>query len=196
VKRAGPRAEALKETRDGPSEKLGRVTDIWVSLLHVRRLDATGGAYIYGAARADGVVAAVAALALQADEMDLEPLAIEWLQTHESLPPRGQESEPVRAVVAALEDADVALDFAFSYPEDAEPDPADALKEHIDGFVEHWIDDAVERFGAFELGDYAFVAEMRLDPGDDQTEIGWAYQGSLTRAPELFTRAAEDAQDD
>jgi hypothetical protein len=170
------------------------VNDIWVSLLHVRRLDGTGGAYIYGAARAEGVVGAVAALALQAEEMGLEPLAIEWLQTHASLPQRGQESEPVRAVVAALADAPAVLDFVFSYPEDEEPDPADALKEHVEGFVEHWIDDAVDRFGAFELGDYAFVAEMRLDPGGDATEIGWAYQGSLTRAAQLFTRAAQDAQ--
>jgi hypothetical protein len=178
-----------------PSEKLRCVNDIWVALLHVRRLDGTGGAFVYGAARAEGVVGAVAALALHAGEQELELLAIEWLQSYDSLPQRGQESEPVRAVVAAAEEADAVLDFAFAYPEDAEPDPAEVLKEHVDGFVEHWIDDAVERFGAFELGDYAFIAEMRLDPGDAEPEIGWAYQGSLTRASQLFARAAREAQD-
>jgi len=30
---------------------------------------------------------------------------------------------------------------------------------------------------------------------DGETEIGWAYQGSLLRAAELFERAAEDARD-
>ena len=113
--------------------------------------------------------------------------AIEWLQTYESLPERGQQSEPVQSVVALLEDDDVALDWANSTPADEEPDPADALRE----LVENWIDGATERFGDFELGDHALVAELRLD---DDVELGWAYHGSLRGAAALSS-AADDARD-
>ncbi len=155
--------------------------ELYIALLH------TPGAFIYGAARADSVVAAVAAFA-ETEEL----LGIEWLQTYDELPERGQQSEPVQGVLAKLGDGDVALDWAFTYPLDEEPDPADALKEQVEGFVEGWIEGAVERFGDFEFGDYAFVAEMRID-GD--VEIGWAYQGSLLRAAALFERAADDARE-
>jgi hypothetical protein len=159
------------------------VPELFIGLVHVR------GAYIYGAARADSVLAALAAMA---DETDQELLGVEWLQTYEELPERGRQSEPVRGVLEKLGDGGAALDWAYTYPDDAGPDPADALKEHVEGFVEHWIDGAVERFGAFEFGDYAFLAEMQLD---GETEIGWAYSGSLTRAADLFTRAARDARE-
>ena len=161
------------------------MAELYIALLHAR------GAYIYGAARADSVLEALAAMADSDDSLEL--LGVEWLQTYEELPERGRQSEPVQGVLATLGDDDAALDWAFTYPEDAEPDPADVLKEHVDGFVEHWIDGAVERFGEFEFGDYAFVAEMRLD---GETEIGWAYQGSLLRAADLFARAAEEARED
>jgi hypothetical protein len=160
------------------------VAELYIGLLHMR------GSYIYGAARADSVLEALAAMADCDDALEL--LGVEWLQTYDELPEAGRQSEPVQGVLATLGDARAALDWAFTYPEDAEPDPADVLKEQVDGFVERWIDGAVDRFGAFELGDYAFVAELRLD-GD--TEIGWAYQGSLLRAADLFARAAEDARD-
>jgi hypothetical protein len=158
--------------------------ELYIGLLHVR------GAYVYGAARADGVLAALAAMADCDDSLEL--LGVEWLQTYDELPERGRESEPVVGVLETLGEDDAALDWAFTYPEDAEPDPADVLKDQVDGFVERWIDGAVERFGEFDFGDYAFVAEMKLD---GETEIGWAYQGSLLRATELFERAAEDARD-
>jgi hypothetical protein len=157
--------------------------ELYIGLLHVR------GAYIYGAARADGALAALAAMADADDSLEL--LGVEWLQTFDELPERGQQSEPVQGVLATLGDGDAALDWAFTYPEDAEPDPADVLKEQVEGFVDAWIEGAVERFGEFEFGDYAFVAEMKLD---GETEIGWAYQGSLLRAADLFARAAEDAR--
>ena len=155
--------------------------ELYIALLNV------DGAFIYGAARAETVVAAVAAFAEQE-----ELLGIEWLQTYDSLPDRGQQSEPVQGVLAKLADGDVALDWAYTYPTDEESVAADALQEQVDGFVDGWIEGAVERFGEFEFGDYAFVAEMHLD-GD--VEIGWAYQGSLTRAAALFERAADDARE-
>jgi hypothetical protein len=157
------------------------VAELYIALLHIP------GAFIHGAARADSVVEAVAAFASEE-----ELLGIEWLQTYDSLPDRGQQSEPVQGVLAKLGDGDVALDWAYTYPTDPETDAADTLKQQVEGFVEGWIEGAVERFGEFEFGDYAFVAEMHLD-GD--VEIGWAYQGALTRAAELFERAADDARD-
>ena len=153
------------------------MTELYIALLQA------GGEFVYAGARAERVAAAVAAFAA---EHELE--AIEWLQTYDSLPERGQQSEPVQSVLALLEEDDVALDWANSAPADEEPDPADAARE----LVENWIDGAVERFGEFELGDHAFVAELRL--GDD-VEIGWAYHGSLRGAAALFERAADDARE-
>jgi hypothetical protein len=162
------------------------MSELYIGLLHMR------GAYIYGAARADSVLAALAAMADV--DPDLELLGVEWLQTYDELPERGQQSEPVRGVLAALADGRAALDHSFTYPEDAEPDPADALREEVESFVGGWIEGAAERFGDFALGDYAFIAELRF-PDEDEAEIGWAYQGSVAGAPALFTRAARDAED-
>jgi hypothetical protein len=69
------------------------------------------------------------------------------------------------------------------------------LKERVGGFIERWIDGAVEACGPFELGDFAFVAEMRF-PNDVAPELGWAYDGDIARAPALFARAAEVAARD
>src|SRR5690349_16962451 len=105
------------------------------------------GTYIYGAARADSVLAALAAMADV--DPDLELVGVEWLQTFDELPERGQSSEPVQGVLETLGDGNAALDFSYTYPEDAEPDPGDVLKEQLEGFVDAWIDGAVERFGSF-----------------------------------------------
>ena len=151
--------------------------ELYIALLQV------DGEFVYGGTRADSVVAAVSALG---EERELE--AIEWLQTYDSLPPGGQQSEPVQSVLALLEDDDVVLDWANSSPAGEEPDPADPLRE----LVENWIDGAAERVGDFELGDHALVAELRFD---DEVELGWAYHGSLRGAKALFQRAS-DAVDD
>jgi hypothetical protein len=60
--------------------------------------------------------------------------------------------------------------------------------------VESWVEGALEECGDFDLGDFGFVAEMRFEP--DETEIGWAYSGTLERAGDLFTRAVAAAAEE
>ena len=147
--------------------------ELYVALLHVP------GAFVYAGTRAASVAEAVA-------RFGEEMLGIEWLQTFDSLPARGQENEAVQAVLAALLDEDVA--FVEGYDEDEAGDPAEGLRAHLD----HWVDEAAERFGEFSIGAYGFVVEMRLD---DEVELGWAYGGAMEPgAVQLFTRAAEQAR--
>ncbi len=162
------------------------MSELYIGLLHMR------GTYIYGAARADSVLAALAAMS-DVDQ-DLELLGVEWLQTYDELPERGQNSEPVQGVLERLGDGNAALDWSYTYPEDAEPDLADVLKEQVEGFIDGWIEGAVERLGEFTFGDYAFIAELRFQD-EEETELGWAYKGSLKGASHLFTRAVRDAED-
>jgi len=171
------------------------MAELWIALLETRRLDGDGGAYIYGAARADSVLGAVAALTDSAEEREVELRGVEWLQTYDSLPESGQESEPVRDVVALLgDDGRVALDWSFTFPADEGPDPVETLTEQVDALVHGWIEGGVERFGAFELGDFAFVAELRFE--GEEPSIGWAYGGDVaTGALDLFERASEQARD-
>lgn len=144
-----------------------------MALLHVE------GAFVYAGTRAASVAEAVARFG---DEV----LGIEWLQTFDSLPARGQENEAVQAVLAGLRDEDVA--FVEGYPEEEGGDPAEGLRAHVD----HWVDEAAERFGEFSIGAYGFVVEMRLDGA---VELGWAYGGAMEPgAVELFRRAAEQAR--
>ena len=65
---------------------------------------------------------------------------------------------------------------------------AEVLKAHVD----HWVDEAAERFGEFSIGAYGFAVELRID---DEVELGWAYGGAMSPgAAELFGRAAEQAR--
>lgn len=171
------------------------MAELWIALLETRRLDGDGGAYIYGAARADSVLGAVAALTDCAEERDVELRGFEWLQTYDSLPESGQESEPVRDVLALLgDDGRVAMDWSFTFPADAEPDPVEAITDQIDSLVHGWVEGGVERFGAFELGDFAFIAELRFE--GEEPSIGWAYGGDVaTGALDLFERAVQQARD-
>jgi hypothetical protein len=149
------------------------VSEIYVALLHVP------GAFVYAGTRAGSVAEAVT-------KFGDGVLGIEWLQTLDSLPPGGQSSEAVQAVLAGLLDEDVA--FVEGYGEDEAGDPAEGLRAHLD----HWVDEAAERFGEFSIGAYGFVLELRLD---DEVELGWAYGGAMTPgAAELFGRAAEQAR--
>jgi hypothetical protein len=166
--------------------------EIWVGMLDVKPgPDGTGGAYAFCAARADSAAAAIAA----ASEQGFAIAAIEWLAPYAALPQARRESEAIAAVVNALGDGDVVLDQFFAYPDEDEPDLAEDLKERVAGFVERWIEGAVEACGEFELGEFAFVAEMRF-PDDPAPELGWAYDGAIVNAPALFARAAEVAARD
>ena len=145
--------------------------ELYVGLLHLQ------GSYVYAATRAASIAEAVTAFG---DEV----IGIEWLQTFDSLPPSGQSSEAVQAVLAELLDNDV----AFVEGDDESGDPAEVLKAHVD----HWVDEAAERFGEFSIGAYGFAVELRID---DEVELGWAYGGAISPgAAELFTRAAEQAR--
>ena len=147
--------------------------ELYVALLHLP------GSFVYAATRASSVAEAVAAFG---DEV----IGIEWLQTFDSLPPSGQSSEAVQAVLAGLLDEEVV--FVEGYPEEESGDPAEALRAHVD----HWVDEAAERFGEFSIGAYGFVMELHVD---DEVELGWAYGGELSPgAAELFARAAEQAR--
>ena len=58
--------------------------------------------------------------------------------------------------------------------------------------MDHWVDEAAERFGEFSIGAYGFAVELRID---DEVELGWAYGGAMSPgAAELFGRAAEQAR--
>ena len=145
--------------------------ELYVGLLHLE------GSFVYAATRAGSVAEAVAAFG---DEV----IGIDWLQTFDSLPPSGQSSEAVQAVLAELLDNDV----AFVEGDDESGDPAEVLKAHVD----HWVDEATERFGGFAIGAYGFAVELRID---DEVELGWAYGGAMSPgAAELFGRAAEQAR--
>ena len=89
-------------------------------------------------------------------------------------------------MLAGLLDEDVV--FVEGYPEEESGDPAEALRAHVD----HWVDEAAERFGEFSIGAYGFVMELRVD---DEVELGWAYGGEMSPgAADLFSRAAEQAR--
>jgi hypothetical protein len=149
------------------------VSDIYVALLHVP------GEFVYAGTRASSVLEAVT-------NFGDAVVGIEWLQTLNSLPARGQENEAVQAVLAGLLDEDVA--FVEGYPEEESGDPAEAMRAHVD----HWVDEAAERFGEFSIGAYGFVMELQVD---DEVELGWAYGGEMSPgAAELFSRAAEQAR--
>ncbi len=137
----------------------------------------------------------MAALTDSAEERDVELRGVEWLQTYDSLPEGGQASEPVQDVVALLgDDGHVALDWSSAVPADQGPDPAEEITEQVDALVHGWIEAGVERFGAFELGDFAFVAELRFE--GEEPSIGWAFGGDVaTGALDLFERAVQQARD-
>jgi hypothetical protein len=168
---------------------------IWVGMVDVRPgPDGPGGAYAYCAARAESVADAVGEIGAQVGAQGFELVAIEWLSRWAELSQPRRDSDAVAAVLAALADGNVALDRFFSYPEPEEHGAADLLKRCVQGFVEGWIDGAVESCGPFELGDFAFVAEMRF--ADEDPELGWAYSGALEHAPALFARASEVAEEE
>ena len=147
--------------------------ELYVGLLHLPARSST---------RRRGLTSVAEAVAAFGDEV----IGIEWLQTFDSLPPSGQSSEAVQAVLAELLDADVA--FVEGDDEDESGDPAEVLKAHVD----HWVDEAAERFGEFSIGAYGFAVELRID---DEVELGWAYGGAMSPgAAELFGRAAEQAR--
>lgn len=150
------------------------MSDIFIALLHLP------GEFVYAGTRASTVVEAVTKLG---DDV----VGIEWLQTFDSLPPSGQANEAVQAVLAGLLDEDVV--FVEGYGEEEAGDPTETLRAHLD----HWVDEAADRFGEFSVGAYGFVLEMLLD---GEVELGWAYGGALSPgAAELFSRAAEQARD-
>jgi hypothetical protein len=154
--------------------------ELWICLLDV------DGAYVYGAGRAPSVLTLVAALTDELERRGLQLTAIEWLNAYDALPPQQRESEPIASLVEAAGDG-VALSELEPYEDGAEQ------KDRILTFIANWVDNAVEHGGAFELGDFAFVAEMRYDDGDP-LQLGWAYAGELRSAAELFTRAARQAE--
>jgi hypothetical protein len=87
---------------------------------------------------------------------------------------------------AGLLDSEVA--YVEGYSEEESGDPTDTLRAHID----HWVDEAAERFGEFSVGAYGFVMELQVDGA---VELGWAYGGALEPGAEsLFARAAEQAR--
>jgi hypothetical protein len=154
--------------------------ELWVCLLDV------DGAYVYGAGRAPSVLTFVAALTDELDRRGLELTAIEWLNAYDVLPPPQREGEPIASLVEAAGDG-VALGELEPYEDGSEQ------KDRILTFIANWVDNAVEHGGGFELGDFAFVAEMRYDDTEPM-QIGWAYAGALRNASELFSRAARQAE--
>jgi hypothetical protein len=154
--------------------------ELWICLLDV------DGAYVYGAGRAPSVLTLVAALTDELERRGLQLTAIEWLNAYDALPAQQRESEPIASLVEAAGDG-VALSDSEPYEE------ADEQKERILAFISNWVDNAVEHGGGFELGDFAFVAEMRYD-AEDPMALGWAYAGALRNAGELFSRAARQAE--
>jgi hypothetical protein len=167
---------------------------VWVGLIDVQPgIDGTGGAYAYCAGRGATVTDAVAAVGAEAAERGFEIVAIDWLSPYSNLPQPQRESQAVTGVLAALGEGHAALDRFHSYPNQDEPDAADALKQRVLAFVEGWVDGALESCEPFELGDLAFIAEMQF-PHDDAHELGWAYDGQLQHATALFSRAAEAAK--
>lgn len=149
------------------------MSEIYIALLHLP------GEFVYAGTKAANVAEAVTAFG---DDV----VGIEWLQTYDSLPPRGQENEAVQAVLAGLLDEEVV--FVEGYSEEESGDPTDGLRAHLD----HWVDEAAERFGEFSIGAYGFVMELRMD---EDVELGWAYGGDITPgAAALFSRAAEQAR--
>jgi len=150
------------------------VAELYVALLHVP------GEFVYAGTRADSVAEAAAAFGE-------DVIGIEWLQTFDSLPARGQENDAIQTVLQELLDNEVA--FVAGYPEEESGDPTEVMRAHL----EHWVDEAAERFGEFSVGAYGFVMELVLD---DEVELGWAYGGAMEPgAAALFARAAEQARD-
>jgi hypothetical protein len=149
------------------------MSELYVALLHVP------GEFVYAGTRADSVAEAVT-------KFGDEVVGIEWLQTFDSLPPTAQSNDAVQAVLQELLDKDVA--FVEGYGEEESGDPTEVFRAHLD----HWVDEAAERFGEFAIGAYGFVMELKLD---DEVELGWAYGGALEPgAVALFERAAEQAR--
>jgi len=136
------------------------------------------------------VTDAVAAVGAEAAERGFEIVAIDWY-SHLSQPQR--ESEAVTGVLEALGQGHAAIDWFHSYPNEDEPDVADALKQRVLAFVERWVDGVLESCEPFDLGDLAFIAEMQFSHNDAH-QLGWAYDGQLHHAPTLFSRAAEAAK--
>jgi hypothetical protein len=164
---------------------------IWIGLIDVQPgRQVTGGAYVYCAGRGESAADALAAVSAEAFERGVRIVAIEEFRLYADLPLAEQNDEKVRDVVAALGQADAGLDWFHGYPEEDEPDLTNALKERVLGFVEGWIDGAVELGRPFELGDLAFVAEMQFSD-DDAPVIGWAYDGELQDAAALLRGAAD-----
>jgi hypothetical protein len=173
---------------------------LWIGMLEVRPLPGSSvlagaaGAYVYAGARAPGMIAAVGIIDAKVRLRELEPIAVDWLKPFDQLPEAQQASGPVAALIDALELEPVAVGNLYSFLSPEEPGAAGALKQRVEGFLESWIDGALEECGEFELGDFGFVAEMRFE-ADEESEIGWAYSGTLERAGALFTRAVEAADE-
>ena len=146
------------------------------------------GAYVYAAARAGGAAGALAAIDGEATARGFEIQAVTWLSRFADLSESQRESEAVAGVASTLGGAAAALDHFFTYPDAEEHLAARELKDEVEAFVAGWIDGAVEALGPFQLGDFAFVAEMEFD-GVDVPELGWAFRGEVDRAPDgLRTR--------
>jgi hypothetical protein len=173
---------------------------IWVGMLEVRPLPGSRaladavGAYVYVAGRAPNVPEAIMAIDAQARLRELEPVAIDWLKPFDQLGEAQRASPAVESVIDALDGRGAAVGTLYSFLNAGEPGRAAELKRRVEGFLESWIDGALEECGDFDLGDFGFVAEMRFEP--DETEIGWAYSGTLERAGDLFTRAVAAAAEE
>jgi hypothetical protein len=171
---------------------------LWVGMLEVRPLPGSSvladavGAYVYVAGRAPGMIAAVEIIDARVRLRELEAVTVEWLKPYDQLPEAQQSSPPVAGLIDALETAPAAVGALYSFRSADEPGAAAGLKQRVEGFLESWIDGALEECGEFDLGDFGFVAEMRFEP-DEEPEIGWAYSGTLERAGALFTRAVAAA---
>jgi hypothetical protein len=170
--------------------------ELWAGMVDVgpsrggELIDEGRGAYAYCAGQANDLPDFLARLTAAAAVAGLELRAIDWIARHATLPERTRISLAVSDVVkTTLDTGTVAFDHFHSYPDENDPESVrlDAMKEELETFVGNWLDGAIDRYdGGFELGDSAFVAELRFG---DVTEIGWAGSGADPAA--LLRRAAE-----
>jgi hypothetical protein len=179
---------------------------IWVGLINVLEIPGSGaldgayGAFVHVASRAPSLSEAVRLVEQRAADYDVTVRSFDWFVPEHDLSDAQKTNEmlaDLRAV--ATDDGDAFSDTFYCYPEVDEPSHLDDLKEEAEGFVESWLEGAVDNHGeTFDLGDFAFIAELRFresvaDSAD--VGIGWAFRGDRENAASLFERAAAVARE-
>lgn len=180
---------------------------IWVGLVNVLAIPGSGaldgayGAFAHVASRAPSLSEAARLVEERSAEYDVTVRAFGWFVAEHDLSEAQKANEMLADLCAAAADDGAAFSETFHcYPEVDEPSHLDNLKEEVEGFVESWLEGAVDNHGeTFDLGDFAFIAELRFRDsvanGDD-AGIGWAFRGDLENAASLFERAAAAARED